>query len=152
MAACSLRCAMFTDPSLFLPTRRVSAIGLVQLAAVLATQCLAQLARAGIKPGGSSYLWPRHAGGNASAESTAAKQMICTALCLLFLSLLLGISFYDIQQQPAMEQATDDGVHSGKRQREHHKDYQEAMDDPQHSRGDPDEERHELLEGHRQDQ
>ena len=95
MSTCALRCAMFTDHSLFLPGRRVTAIGFVQLAAVLASQCLALLARRGSKPGGSSFLWNRQPG-NASSESSAAKQMISTVLCLLFLSLLLSASFADI--------------------------------------------------------
>lgn len=130
MSACSLRCAMFIDQSLFLPTRRVSAIGFVQLAAVLASQCLAQLARAGSKPGGSSYLWSRHPG-SLSSESTAAKQMICTILCLLFLSLLLSTSFSDIW-------TTEKAASPAKRHREE----LEASHD---LRNDPDDERRELL-------
>lgn len=94
MSACSLRCAMFLDHSLFLPTRRVSAIGFVQLAAVLAAQCLGQLARAGSK-GTSSYLWARKPG-DPGSEASIGKQMMCTVLCLLFLGLLLSVSFADI--------------------------------------------------------
>lgn len=100
MAACSLRCAMFTDHSLFTPSRRVSAIGFVQLAAVLAAQCLAQLARAGSKGPGASYLWARQAG-NAASEASVAKQMMCTNLCLLLVSLLLCSSFADIWSREA---------------------------------------------------
>lgn len=117
-----------------MPTRRVSAIGFVQLAAVLGAQCLAQLARAGSKGPGASYLWARHAG-NPSSEASIGKQMMCTVLCLLLVSLLLGSSFADIWKEEKVRRRNPP-----KRERR----------GPQYEREESDEERSELLgEGER---